>query len=102
MPFITYSCETMPPAVRTLNDLMYWQYAKIIADSAKMGKRQWPFIIDRFKKLQSGGIALDSIREYVKEWRGIEVNGGGSGGDWNMERVETIGAEVLCGIISKV
>jgi len=40
------------PAVRTLNDLLYWQYAKIIADSARMGKRQWPFVIDRFKKLR--------------------------------------------------
>jgi 5-methylcytosine-specific restriction endonuclease McrA len=58
----------MPPsAVRTVNDLMYWQYAKIIADSARMGKRQWPFVMDRFKKLQSGEIAWDSIREYVKE-----------------------------------
>ena len=32
-----------------------------------MGKRQWAFIMDRFKKLQSGEIAWDSIREYVKE-----------------------------------
>ena len=58
----------MPPAaVRTLNDLMYWQYAKIIAESAGIGKRQWPFVMDRFKKLRSGEIAWDSIREYVKE-----------------------------------
>jgi len=36
----------MPPAaVRTLNDLVYWQYAKIIVDSAMMGKRQRPFVI---------------------------------------------------------
>lgn len=58
----------MPPtAVRSLKDLLYWQYAKIIAESAGMGKRQWAFIMDRFKKLQSGEIAWDSIREYVKE-----------------------------------
>ncbi len=58
----------MPPtAVRNLKDLLYWQYAKIIAQSAGMGKRQWAFIMDRFKKLQSGEIAWDSIREYVKE-----------------------------------
>jgi hypothetical protein len=32
----------MPPAaVRTLNDLMYWQYAKIIADSESMGEHRW-------------------------------------------------------------
>jgi hypothetical protein len=46
---------------------MYWQYAKIIADSAGVGKRQWAFVMERFKKLQSGEIAWDSIREYVKE-----------------------------------
>lgn len=58
----------MPPAaIRNLRDLLYWQYAKIIADSAGVGKRQWAFVMDRFKKLQSGEIAWDSIREYVKE-----------------------------------
>ena len=46
---------------------MYWQCAKIIADSAGVGKRQWAFVMDRFKKFQSGEIASDSIREYVKE-----------------------------------
>jgi len=56
-----------PAAIRTLRDLLYWQYAKIIADSAGVGKRQWAFVMDRFKKLQSGAIAWDSIREYVKE-----------------------------------
>ena len=58
----------MPPAaIRDLRDLLYWQYAKIIADSAGVGKKQWAFVMDRFKKLQSGEIAWDSIREYVKE-----------------------------------
>ena len=58
----------MPPAaVKTLRDLLYWQYAKIISGSAGMGKRQWPFIMERFGKLQTGEIAWDSIREYVKE-----------------------------------
>jgi len=63
-----YPEETMPSApVCSLNDLMYWQHARIIAESARMGKRQWPFVMDRFKKLRSGEIAWDSIREYVKE-----------------------------------
>ena len=58
----------MPPAaIRDLRDLLYWQYAKIIAASAGAGKKQWAFVMDRFKKLQSGEIAWDSIREYVKE-----------------------------------
>ncbi len=58
----------MPPAaIKTLRDLLYWQYAKIIAESAGMGKRQWAFVMDRFKRLQSGEIAWNSIREYVRE-----------------------------------
>ena len=58
----------MPPAAfQTVNDLMYRQYAKIIAEPAKMSKRQWPFVMDRFKKHQSGEIAWDPIRESVKE-----------------------------------
>jgi len=46
---------------------MYWQYAKIIGGSAGVGKGHWAFVMDRFKKLQSGEIAWDSIQEYVKE-----------------------------------
>lgn len=58
----------MPPsAVRTLQDLLYWQYAKIISGSAGIGKRQYAFIMDRFVRLRKGEIAWDSIREYVKE-----------------------------------
>ena len=58
----------MPPsAVRTLGDLLYWQYAKIISGSSGAGKRQYGFVMDRFTKLRSGEIAWDSIREWVKE-----------------------------------
>ena len=59
----------MPPsAVRTVRDLMFWQYAKIISNSAGEGKSNYGFIMDRFKRLQSGQIQWSSsIREYVKE-----------------------------------
>lgn len=59
----------MPPsAVRTVENLIFWQYAKVIAGSAGMGKRNYGFVMDRFKKLQSGEIEWStSIREYVKE-----------------------------------
>jgi 5-methylcytosine-specific restriction endonuclease McrA len=51
-----------------VKDLLYWQYAKIISSSAGAGKTNYGFIMDRFKKLQSGGIQWSSsIREYVKE-----------------------------------
>ncbi len=57
-----------PPAVRTVRDLIYWQYAKIISESAGVGKRNYGFVMDRFKKLQSGMIEWSgSIREYVRE-----------------------------------
>ncbi len=59
----------MPPsAVRTVKDLLYWQYAKIISNSAGAGKTNYGFIMDRFQKLKSGDIQWSSsIREYVKE-----------------------------------
>jgi len=58
----------MPPAaVRNLRDLIYWQYAKIIAQSAGVGKTEWGFVMERFQKLQSGEIGWDWLREYVKE-----------------------------------
>jgi hypothetical protein len=53
--------------VKTLRELIYWQYAKIIADSAGMGKKQWRFVMDRFEKLKDETIFWNSIREYVKE-----------------------------------
>jgi len=59
----------MPPsAVKTIRDLIYWQYAKIISESAGAGKKQFPFVMNRFKKLQSGEIEWSgSIREYIRE-----------------------------------
>ena len=59
----------MPPsAVKGIRDLIYWQYAKIISESAGAGKKQYGFVMDRFKKLVSGEISWStSIREYVKE-----------------------------------
>ncbi|MFQ6128731.1 MAG: HNH endonuclease [Thermoplasmata archaeon] len=56
-----------PPAIKTVCDLIYWQYAKIISDSAGMGKKNWRFVMNRFKKLQQGEIFWNDIREYVKE-----------------------------------
>ncbi|MCG2735503.1 MAG: hypothetical protein L6282_03830 [Candidatus Methanoperedenaceae archaeon] len=46
----------MPPkAVRTVRDLIYWQYAKLIAESAGYGKtKNYGFIMDRFKQLKNG------------------------------------------------
>lgn len=57
-----------PPAVKTIKDLIFWQYSKIIADSAGVGKKNYGFVMNRFKKLQKGEIEWSTaIREYVKE-----------------------------------
>lgn len=58
----------MPPqAVKTLRDLIFWQYAKIIAGSAGMGKKRFGFVMSKFKQLQHGEIFWNEIREYIKE-----------------------------------
>jgi hypothetical protein len=57
-----------PSAVKSIRDLIFWQYAKIISESAGAGKKEYGFVMDRFKKLVSGEISWStSIREYVKE-----------------------------------
>ncbi len=58
----------MPPsAVKTVKDLILWQYAKLIARSAGFDKN-YRFIMNRFKQLQNGKINWSgSIREYIKE-----------------------------------
>lgn len=58
----------MPPsAVKTVRDLIFWQYAKIIADSAGIGKKDYGFVMAKFKQLRQGEIFWNEIREYVKE-----------------------------------
>ena len=55
----------MPPrAVKTVRDLIYWEYAKLIAERAVGSRRQWGFVMDRFRKLVEGRIKpSDIIRE---------------------------------------
>ena len=58
----------MPPsAVKSVKDLIFWQYAKIIAESACIGKRDYGFVMAKFKQLRQGEIFWNEIREYVKE-----------------------------------
>ena len=58
----------MPPAVvKTVKDLIFWQYAKIIAASAGVGKYDYGFVMNKFKQLRQGEIFWNEIREYVKE-----------------------------------
>lgn len=59
----------MPPAaVKSIRELIFWQYAKIIAESSGAGKTNYGFVMDRYKKLASGQISWStSLREYIKE-----------------------------------
>jgi hypothetical protein len=58
----------LPPAiVKTLKDLLFWQYAKIIAESAGMGNRDYGFVMDKFKQLKQSQISWSEINQYIKE-----------------------------------
>ena len=41
-----------PPIVRTMKELIYYKYAKIIAESAGMDKTNYGFVISRFEKIR--------------------------------------------------
>ena len=58
----------MPPsAVKTIGDIIYWQYAKLMGKSSGHQK-DYGFIMAQFKKLQAGKISWSgSIREYVRD-----------------------------------
>lgn len=58
----------MPPTVvKNVRDLLYWQYAKIIAQSAGFSKKDYGFVTSKFKQLNQGAITWNEIREYIKE-----------------------------------
>lgn len=59
----------MPPTnVRTPRQLIYWQYAKIISESAGMGKKNYGMIMNAYKKLCDGTMSWStSVREWIKE-----------------------------------
>ncbi len=63
----------MPPSVvKSVKDLINWQYAKIIAESAGMGKKDYGFVMNKFKQLKQGSISWNEIREYVKERENVD------------------------------
>lgn len=58
------------PSVKTIRDLIFYQYAKIIAASAGFEKcksgEYYKFIMDRVKKLKKGEINMSSITRELK------------------------------------
>ncbi len=67
MPDLRRANKLPPAVVKTVSDLIYWQYAKIIAQSAGKGKKDYGFVMNKFKQLREGEIFWNEIREYVKE-----------------------------------
>jgi len=62
----------MPPrAIKTIRDLIFYQYAKIIASAAGFSKKKnsssyYKFLIDRQQKLVSGEITMSTILRELK------------------------------------
>jgi len=55
-----------PPAVKTIRDLIYWQYSKIIAKSSGLEKN-YGFIMSKFMELKKSKIKIsDIVREDKK------------------------------------
>lgn len=59
----------MPPsAVKTVRQVIFWQYAKIISESAGMGKQNYGMIMSTYKKLCNEDISWSSsVREWLLE-----------------------------------
>ncbi len=58
----------MPPlAVKTIKDLIFWEYAKLIAGSALSDRKNYGFVMQNFKQLQNGQKKWsDILREDLK------------------------------------
>jgi len=57
-----------PPAIKTIRQLIFYQYAKIVSASSGFGKKNYGIIMSTYKKLYSGEIVWSSnVREWLKE-----------------------------------
>lgn len=50
-----------PPNVKTIRDMIYWEYAKLISGSAMGNRRDWRFVIATWAKLRRGILNPSSI-----------------------------------------
>lgn len=59
----------MPPAaVKTVREIIYYQYAKMISASSGFGKTNYGMVMSKWKQLCSGEIQWSSaVREWLKE-----------------------------------
>ncbi len=60
------------PSIKTIRDLIFYQYSKIIADSVGLSKtgstksEYFSFVMDRVNKLRSGEINMSTISREIK------------------------------------
>jgi hypothetical protein len=59
----------MPPkAIKSVRDIIYYQYAKIISNSSGFGKDNYGVIMSNWKKLKNGEMHWSStVREWLRE-----------------------------------
>jgi len=59
----------MPPShIKSVRQILYWQYAKIISEASGFGKKNYGMIMTKCKRLESGEIHWSSsVREWLKE-----------------------------------
>lgn len=56
-----------PPAVKTVKDLIFWEYAKLISGAVLSDRKNFGFVMCKFKELQAGKIKWSEIlREDLK------------------------------------
>lgn len=57
-----------PPAIKTVRQIIFYQYAKIISEASGFGKTNYGMIMTRCKQLESGEIHWSSsVREWLRE-----------------------------------
>ena len=57
-----------PPVVKTVRDLIYWEYAKLISGSATGDRKNYRFVMYEFKRLQNGNIHPSAILRENKKF----------------------------------
>ncbi|MDR0307394.1 MAG: HNH endonuclease [Chitinispirillales bacterium] len=55
-----------PPAIKTIKQIIFYQYAKIVSSSSGFGKKNYAMIMSTYKKLCSGDLTWSSAR---REWQ---------------------------------
>lgn len=57
----------MPPSVvKTIRDLIYWEYAKLISGSATGDRKNFGFVMRTFTKLRDGSLTFSSVTKENK------------------------------------